>query len=537
MKIHLFIPFFILFIAPIGVIAQSPFDLKAYSNSKDSLMSIEFFDNNFSAYKKNYDEYLTTYNKQTAKDKEKLRRYLDEMNYYLAGLYAQKNEKDNAMACLQKSGDNNYKDLCMDKMFDNLRKDPRFVKYLDQTKNRKSKYQLLLQADTKYGTARNDGIPAFSYQSGKDPNLVALKKAYNLDSIAGTGGDVTRIINLMEWVHYLIRHDGSGGNPSGMNATNLINECTRNGKTVNCRGMAVTLNEVYLAAGFKSRYVTCLPKDTADNDCHVITMVWSTSLKKWLWMDATFMEYVMDETGTPLSIEEVRDRLVHNKPLLLNPDANHNRQNGETVSGLLNYYMSKNLYQIECPVSSEYNYESSDKAQAYITLVPGSHIPTPQITKNKHGMVVYSAYFTNDPKVFWAAPPGVPSGEQKDGAGHTQSQYEQVMAKLKDCYNSTSGTCVDALMMDELKGWMTDDMLKEDFGKLGRMRSCKYLGMEVDNWDQDVALFKIVCDSSVHCMGISLDNDNKIGTYRFMTSSNYITWLMAKDADKTKADN
>ncbi len=300
--------------------------------------------------------------------------------------------------------------------------------------------------------------------------------------------------------------------------------------------MVILLNEVYLAEGFRSRFVTCLPKDTADNDCHVIDMVWSRSLKKWLWMDPTFMAYVMDENGAPLSIEEVRDRLIHDKPLILNPDANHNHNYNQTKKYYLENYMAKNLYKLECPVSSEYNYEThgTGKTKKYITLLPGATHPKPNIGKGDHGLDTYESYFTNDPKGFWAAPADANIVVKADG-GHTQAEYEQVMAKFKDCYNKTSGGCIDNIMMAESKGWLTDKSLTDLVDEYGHMQSFIYLGLEADNKSEDVALFKIACDKSVHCMGISLDKDNKIGTLRFKTYSGYIDWVLAKAIDKERA--
>jgi hypothetical protein len=56
-------------------------------------------------------------------------------------------------------------------------------------------------------------------------------------------------------------------------------------KGVNCRHLTIALNEMYLSMGILSRYVTCLPKDENDQDCHVINSVYSTQLQKWLWID------------------------------------------------------------------------------------------------------------------------------------------------------------------------------------------------------------------------------------------------------------
>jgi hypothetical protein len=71
-------------------------------------------------------------------------------------------------------------------------------------------------------------------------------------------------------------------NPAVKNAMSMIAVCKRDNRGLNCRGLATVLNECYLAMGFKSRFVTCLPKDSLniDPDCHVINAVYSNTLKK-----------------------------------------------------------------------------------------------------------------------------------------------------------------------------------------------------------------------------------------------------------------
>jgi hypothetical protein len=519
--------------------AQDNKQFASFARTKDSLMHIAYYDKDIPKYKKYMGEFLVAYNKQNAKDKAAFKDYLQDQYYNLACAYAKAGDKKHALDNLELSKMYDYEHLSTDPDLASLHKEPRFIKYMEVakkvTKNKKSDYQLTLQKDAKYNEAEQTSLPDFTYEAATDPNLVALKTAFNLDSIAGEGTDVSKIINLMEWVHYLIPHDGSKGNPEVKNAMSLITECRRDKRSLNCRGLAILLNEVYLAEGFKSRFVTCLPKNIADNDCHVITMVWSTSLNKWLWMDPTFMAYVMNEDGELLSIEEVRDRLVHNKPIILNPDANRNHATTQTKSDYLGYYMSKNLYKLECPIASEYNYETyaEGKARKYIALVPGTVAPKAEIKKDKNGAEVYATYYTNNPKYFWAAPPAVEATERvKAEGGHTQAEYEQVVAKFKDCYNRTDGKCVDEIMTADSKGWLNDKELKRLVEKYGKMTSFKYIGMEGDNEYEDVALFKVVCEHSTHCLAISLSEPGKMGTFRFHTTSTYIDWAMAKEIDK-----
>jgi hypothetical protein len=266
-----------------------------------------------------------------------------------------------------------------------------------------------LKKAKKYNLTDNRTVPEFTYQDMNDPNLVALRKKYNLDSIAGDAGEIHQMLNLMHWIHNLVEHDGQHGNPEHMNADEMIKACSDGSRGLNCRGLGISLNECFLALGFKSRYVTCMPKELEFDDCHVINTVYSWDLKKWIYLDPTNDAYVMDEKGTLLSVQEVRERLINGKPLLLNPGANWNNVQPVFADDYLYFYMAKNLYRLECPVSSQYNYETpiAGKNAVYIELLPLDGInQTPQKSdiKMKDVDFTFTKYVTNNPNLFWKAP-------------------------------------------------------------------------------------------------------------------------------------
>lgn len=270
-------------------------------------------------------------------------------------------------------------------------------------------YQETLKNAGKYNLNEKKEIPKFTYQSADNSHLVALRKAFNLDSIVGTGNEVSQILNLLHWIHNYIPHDGEHENPEIKNALSMITICHKTHQGLNCRGLATVLNECYLSMGIKSRFITCLPKDSLhiDNDCHVINSVYSTQLKKWLWIDPTFDAYVMNEKGELLSIEEVRERIINNKPLILNPEANWNRKTSQNKEYYFYTYMTKNLYLFECPISSEYDTETHQQGKVitYLRLVPLDYfaisLDKSEYTENKTKLVVYK---TSNPTIFWQIP-------------------------------------------------------------------------------------------------------------------------------------
>ena len=270
----------------------------------------------------------------------------------------------------------------------------------------KEPYLTTLKRAQEYSLKQSRELPLFTYQDSSDANLIRIRQAFNLDSIAGKGNEVSQLLNMMHWVHNIVRHDGSTGNPTLKNAIDLVKVCQAENRGINCRMMAVILNECYLSMGYKSRMITCMPKPLEFNDCHVINSVYSEQLNKWIWLDPTFAAYVMNEKGELLGLQEVRSRLINDQPLILNPDANWNRQSSQTKEYYLYTYMAKNLYRLETPVHSTYNYETNEigKTVEYIQLLPNDGInqePKIEVVENEKLEMIYKTYITNNPNQFW----------------------------------------------------------------------------------------------------------------------------------------
>lgn len=266
-----------------------------------------------------------------------------------------------------------------------------------------------LKGAKKYNPADARYVPKFSYQAMDNAQLAKIRKDLKLDSIAGTGNEASKILNLLHWVHNTIRHDGSSDNPAVKNALGIIEACKGGVRGVNCRMLATVLNDCYLALGIKSRHITCMPKETEFDDCHVINMVYCTDLQRWIWVDPTFDAYVMDEKGELLGQREVRERLINGKPLILNPDANWNKKSSQTKEDYLENYMAKNLYRMQTPLVSEYDLETgkTGKEIVYVELLPlDGLLQEPQKTEQteKATGVKFITYKTNNPDLFWTKP-------------------------------------------------------------------------------------------------------------------------------------
>ena len=258
-------------------------------------------------------------------------------------------------------------------------------------------YLETLQQAGDYEKSDTVGLPHFYYETPENGRMKDVKRYFKLDSIAGNGDEISKILNIMYWIHNNIAHNGSNYALAEFNSIDLYHYYKATGEGINCRHLAISLNEMYLSMGWKSRYVTCLPKDENDQDCHVINTVWVDSLQKWIWLDPTFAAYVKDENGNFLSINEVRERLIDGRPVVLNEDANWNNRNKQTKENYLMNYMAKNLYWIQIPVNSQFNPESRyrNSVNKYVSLLPLGY---------KHSSMENMGTITHDPEYFWQKP-------------------------------------------------------------------------------------------------------------------------------------
>jgi hypothetical protein len=117
----------------------------------------------------------------------------------------------------------------------------------------------------------------------------------------------------------------------------------------------------------------------------------------------------MNEKGDLLSIAEVRERIIKNQPLIVNPDANWNHKESTEKENYLYHYMAKNLYILECPVNSEYDTETraAGKNISYVQLLPLDYFnqsPDKTVSTDKKTGTSFTKLKTNNPLIFWQTP-------------------------------------------------------------------------------------------------------------------------------------
>jgi len=268
-------------------------------------------------------------------------------------------------------------------------------------------YVAILAKSLPYHRGENQRFPAFTYQSPDDPHLTELRKSYHLDSVAGKGSEVTRVIRLLQWFHDEVPHDDV--KPLDvLTAKNIIETYRSTKYAAGCYPLSIAMNEIFLSMGIKSRSVICFSgKYPTPAGGHVINSVYIDSLHKWIYIDPQENAYIKDEKGNFLSIAEVRERIINGRPLVLNATANYHHV-PEKKGVYLYQFMAQHLYRMICPVNSAWDSQTREdgKTLEYVELLPyGAQEPgIDGFETHKHPSYLVISYHTNDDLLFWQKP-------------------------------------------------------------------------------------------------------------------------------------
>lgn len=173
---------------------------------------------------------------------------------------------------------------------------------------------------------------------------------------------------IAEFVANNVRHSNPTDYPKVRNSIALWDYSLTHPNGFNCRMHSILLGEMLTAAGIPNRFITCLPYDKNDNDCHVVNIVWLKELNKWAMIDSDMHEYITDENGIPLSLEEMREYLINDKKFNIVPLTNN-----KIDKDYLTAYWTKNLYYFACHTMYGYSVEENGKrpiSDVYMHLIP-----------------------------------------------------------------------------------------------------------------------------------------------------------------------
>ena len=222
-----------------------------------------------------------------------------------------------------------------------------------------------------------------------------IRDYFKLEQLYDAEADTwTKALAIGQFVASNIPHANQNTDPEHRNAIDLW-EYTKNIEPAfNCRLHSLLTFELLLAAGLDARYVTCMPGDEDDTECHVMNEVWLPELSKWAMID-TDMDgnFASDLDGTPLSLREIREHYISGEQMQYHPSF----KKASTKVNEHYAYMAKNTYWFSCWETLSYYQEDWQNRQREIGrkiyLVPSGF---------KGFDIDEGAIVTTDADTFWA---------------------------------------------------------------------------------------------------------------------------------------
>lgn len=230
---------------------------------------------------------------------------------------------------------------------------------------------------------------------GNPKRAAEIREYFQLDTLyADTVSTWDKTLAIARFVATNIPHANQKQQPERKNAIYLWEYTKTVEPAFNCRLHSIMLFELLTSVGIEATYITCMPKNKHDHDCHVVNQVWLPDQRKWVMIDSDMGGcYATDSVGNLLSLQEMREHYIQDKTILYHP------QFGEPVGKDFWYYdyMAKNTYWFSCWETIHFDQEPSEGKDVgrYIHLVPEGFKP---FNTNRKDLV------TSDDQMFWAAP-------------------------------------------------------------------------------------------------------------------------------------
>lgn len=143
------------------------------------------------------------------------------------------------------------------------------------------------------------------------PEYAELLMKYPFAQIAGRGTDLQRATRLLKYLSPRLTHSPWYDGHIPCNALALLDYSLNDPEQgINCLNKSKILEEACLALGIYARRVRFLPYSPFDFDCHVVTEIYDRAQGKWCMLDPTTNGFLVDETGTVLSLLEAREKMA-----------------------------------------------------------------------------------------------------------------------------------------------------------------------------------------------------------------------------------
>lgn len=236
----------------------------------------------------------------------------------------------------------------------------------------------------------------FTYRTD-DPRLSNLREQFDYSEQIVRGKEFRSMVNMMTWVSDHLMGDGMCVPPEQLNAGYILTMTQKTRLKSNCFMHAVVLNEIFLSVGMRSRMVRCMPMDLEYMDCHCMTEVYCEEYRKWIAFDAANRAYYLDRGMTPLNLFEIRENLLHGRPLFV-------PMMRRSLSASLFRYLAKNLVRFESDQISQYDGENLTGERTILHFQSKNFPIRDKLADFPENRLTLRHLHTSNPEIFWAKP-------------------------------------------------------------------------------------------------------------------------------------
>lgn len=220
-----------------------------------------------------------------------------------------------------------------------------------------------------------------------DERLQKLRDICNLDSLAGSGDEFTKMLKITLGISRILEL-GSSLNIDSFHAIDVLND-TKRGFKSNCFVASTVLAECFLSMGYIARVVRCMPIDLRFNECHCMTIAYVNDMNKFIAFDPSMGGCYIDFKGIPLGISDIRKNIIERKEL-------HIRSIFKIQDRDIIAYLCKNMIRFQSHAVSKYGNEMS-RSSNIINLNPVT-IP---LRDKLNGREKYTYKYIYNDDCFW----------------------------------------------------------------------------------------------------------------------------------------
>lgn len=118
----------------------------------------------------------------------------------------------------------------------------------------------------------------------------------------------------------------------------------------------------------------------------------------------------------------------------------------------------------------------------------------------------------------------------------SQKDYERTFARFVKFYNEKQADSIAHMWLGEdgSESMWNSELVAELHNNYGKLQSYSYLGIDKEDPNPGLAVFKTkFSKAGWKTTSFTIESDGSLGTFRFITSSDGIDKLLAKDKKKT----